>query len=59
VNKVCGAIKKTMLTTMKFVQINLHHSKADMAALCQKLAFRNVDTALIQEPCVCGGGGGQ
>jgi hypothetical protein len=35
---------------MKFLQINLHHSKAATATLCQQLAERKVDIALIQEP---------
>jgi hypothetical protein len=47
VNKMCGANQKTMLTTMKYVQINLHYSKAGMAALCQKLVFGNVGIALV------------
>jgi hypothetical protein len=33
---------------IKFLQINLHHSKAATATLCQQLAERRVDTALIQ-----------
>jgi hypothetical protein len=35
---------------MKFIQINLHHSKAVTAALCQRLAEGKADVALIQEP---------
>jgi hypothetical protein len=38
--------------TIKFVQINLHHSKAASAALSQQLAEGKADTALIQEPWV-------
>jgi hypothetical protein len=34
---------------MKFLQINLHHSKAATAVLCQQLAERMADVALIQE----------
>jgi hypothetical protein len=35
---------------MKFVQINLHHSKAAiMAVLCQQLTEGITDVALIQE----------
>jgi hypothetical protein len=35
---------------MKFFQINLHHSKAATAALCQRLAEVKADVALNQEP---------
>jgi hypothetical protein len=35
---------------MKFLQINLHHSKAATANLCQQLAAGKADIALIQEP---------
>jgi hypothetical protein len=35
--------------TIKFVQTNLHHSKAAMATLCQQLAEGNADVALMQE----------
>jgi hypothetical protein len=34
---------------MKFIQINLHHSKAAMGVLCQQLAEGMADVALIQE----------
>ncbi|PNF39986.1 hypothetical protein B7P43_G15921 [Cryptotermes secundus] len=34
---------------MKFLQINLHHSKAATAALCQQLVEGRADIALIQE----------
>jgi hypothetical protein len=34
------------------MQINLHHGKATMAFLCQKLATGEIDVALIQEPWV-------
>jgi hypothetical protein len=37
---------------MKFIQINLHHSKAAMAVLCQQLAEGMADVALIQEPWI-------
>jgi hypothetical protein len=37
---------------MKFAQINLHHSKAATAVLCQKLAEGMADVALIQEPWI-------
>jgi hypothetical protein len=40
---------------MKFIQINLHHSKAAAALLCHKLALGKADIALIQEPWVQGG----
>jgi hypothetical protein len=40
---------------MKFVQINLHSSKAAMAVLYKKIASEKVDSALIQEPGVYGG----
>jgi hypothetical protein len=33
----------------KVIQINLHHSKAAMEILCQKLGVREIDMALIQE----------
>jgi hypothetical protein len=43
--------KKTAHThKIKFLQINLHHSKAAMAALCQQLAQGKADVALIKEP---------
>jgi hypothetical protein len=35
---------------MKYIQINLHHSKAATAALWQRLAEGKADVALIQEP---------
>jgi ABC-type molybdate transport system substrate-binding protein len=35
---------------MRFIQINLHHSKAAAGALCQRLAEGKADVALIQEP---------
>jgi hypothetical protein len=38
----------------KFIQINLHHSKAAMALLCLKLATGEIDIVLIQEPWVYG-----
>jgi hypothetical protein len=38
--------------TMKFIQINLHHSKAATAVVCQKLALGKADIALIQEPWI-------
>jgi splicing factor 45 len=38
----------------KFIQINLHHSKAATAILCRKLATGEIDIALIQEPWVYG-----
>jgi hypothetical protein len=38
----------------KFIQINLHHSKAATALLCRKLATGEIDIALIQEPWVYG-----
>jgi hypothetical protein len=37
---------------MKFIQINLHHSKAGMAVLCQQLAEGIAAVALIQKPCI-------
>jgi splicing factor 45 len=37
---------------MKFTQINLHHSKAATAVLCQQLAKGMADAALIQEPWI-------
>jgi hypothetical protein len=38
--------------SMKFTQINLHHSKAVTAVLCQQLAKGMADAALIQEPWI-------
>jgi hypothetical protein len=38
----------------KFIQINLHHSKAAMAILCRKLATGEIYIPLIQEPWVYG-----
>jgi hypothetical protein len=35
---------------IEFFQINLHHSKAAMATLCQQLAQGKADVALIHEP---------
>ena len=32
----------------KFIQINMYHSKTVMALLCQELAIRKIDIALIQ-----------
>jgi hypothetical protein len=40
---------------MKFVQIDLHLSKAATAVLCRKLGLGKVDIALIQEPSIQGG----
>jgi hypothetical protein len=37
---------------MKFLQINLHQSKAATATLCQQLAEEKADIALIQEPWI-------
>jgi hypothetical protein len=37
---------------MKFVQINLHHSKAATVVLCQQLVEGMADVALIQEPWI-------
>jgi hypothetical protein len=36
------------LTHMMFIQINLHHSRAATAALCQRLAEGKTDVALIR-----------
>jgi hypothetical protein len=36
------------------MQINLHHSKAAMAVLCQQLAGGMTDVALLQEPWIYG-----
>jgi len=33
----------------KFIQINVHHNKAAIALLCQKLPTGETDRALIQE----------
>lgn len=38
----------------KFMQIDMHHSKAVIALLCQKLATGETDMALIQKPRVYG-----
>jgi hypothetical protein len=38
------------IINIQFLQISLHHSKAATATLCQQLAERKVDIALIQEP---------
>jgi hypothetical protein len=38
--------------SIKSVQINLHHSKAALATLCQQLAEGKADVALIQEPWI-------
>ena len=38
----------------KFIQINLHHSKATMPLFYWKLAIGEMDTALIQKPWVYG-----
>jgi hypothetical protein len=38
------------IINIQFLQINLHHNKAATATLCQQLAERKVDIALIQEP---------
>jgi hypothetical protein len=35
---------------MKFIEINLHHSKTGTTVLSQQLAKGMVDVALIQEP---------
>jgi hypothetical protein len=43
-------IRMHACVTIKFFQINLHHSKSAMAALCQQLAEGRADIALIQEP---------
>jgi hypothetical protein len=37
---------------MKFVQINLHDSKASTATFCQQLAEGIAEVAFIQEPCI-------
>jgi hypothetical protein len=33
-----------------FIQINLHHSKAVAALLCQEIAIGDTNIALTQEP---------
>jgi hypothetical protein len=38
-----------MNSIMKFIQINLYHSKVAIALLCNKLAMGKSDTVLIQE----------
>ncbi|XP_023727683.1 uncharacterized protein LOC111875571 [Cryptotermes secundus] len=38
------------INNMKFLQINIHHSKAVMATLSQQLAEGKAEIALIQEP---------
>jgi hypothetical protein len=38
----------------KFIQINLHHSRAVMVLLCQQIVKAVNDVALIQEPWVYG-----
>jgi hypothetical protein len=38
--------------TIKFFQINLHHSEAATATLCQQLAEGEADVTLIQEPWI-------
>lgn len=38
----------------KFIQINLHHSKAAMPLPYQELAIREMDTALIHKPWIYG-----
>jgi hypothetical protein len=40
---------------MKFIQINLHHSKAATTLLRQKLSLGKADIALIQDPWTQGG----
>jgi hypothetical protein len=50
-----GRKTKTNNFAMKFVQINLHHSKAATAVLCRKHSLGKADIALIQEPWVQGG----
>jgi hypothetical protein len=47
--------KRNKVFTMKFVQINLHHSKAATVVLSWKLAMGKDDIALIQAPRVQGG----
>jgi hypothetical protein len=39
---------------MKFIHINLHHSKDASALLCQELALGKVGIALIQKPWLQG-----
>jgi hypothetical protein len=41
--------------TMKFIQINLNHSKAATVVLNQKLATEKAGIVLIQEPWIQGG----
>jgi hypothetical protein len=38
---------------MKFVQINLHHSKAAMAVACRQHTAGMADVAFIQKPWFC------
>jgi hypothetical protein len=42
----------TQIHNIKFVQINLHHSKSASANLCQLIAEGKVDIAVIREPWV-------
>jgi hypothetical protein len=53
-NDVFHLDKVTLALKRKFIQINLHHSKAATALLCHKLAIGKMDVALIQEPWVHG-----
>ena len=41
---------------LRILQVNLQHSKAASAALCQQFLRDNIDLALIQEPWLCKGG---
>jgi hypothetical protein len=43
-------LRHTHTHNIRFLQINLHHSKAATATLCQQLGERKADIALIQEP---------
>ena len=46
--------KRSISEGYKFIQTNLHHSKAATPLLYRKLAIREMDTALIQEPWIYG-----
>jgi hypothetical protein len=52
-NTTWWEIPGNIICITKFVEINLHHSKATMAEWHHKLAMVKTDTALIQEAWVC------
>lgn len=45
---------ESVMTDLKFAQINLHHSKKATATFCRDLRMEQTDVSFIQEPWIRG-----